>query len=410
MHGRPLIGLIAVATLAVGGAACRDRRSDRRHPPPAGAGAVTDAGAAAAGGPALRARLECQRCHDGTGLAAAPIDKHCVACHQQILRRGDPDAPAADVARWQQHIVSLVAVPPLAGVGGRLRRAWVRDLLLRPVDVRPAMPATMPRLPITAAEADAIAAELVPAEAPPATFDPTAVAAGAALYRRLGCATCHTFTGAAAVGAPAMVARPAEPILLAPDLAITRARFQPGALIPFLRDPRALAPDGVMPGFGLSEVDAGALAAFVMLTPLAAPAPVAPVVRLPPLTRVVRFAEVEDRVFRRICWHCHSSPAYALGDGGAGNTGGFGYRGRGLDLSTSTGVLSGGTDDDGRRRSVLAPLADGTPRLIAHLVARHREVAGELVPGITGMPLGLPPLSLEDIQLVESWIAQGRPL
>jgi hypothetical protein len=25
------------------------------------------------------------------------------------------------------------------------------------------------------------------------------------------------------------------------------------------------------------------------------------------------------------------------------------------------------------------------------------------------MPLGLPPLPLEDIQLVESWIAQGRP-
>jgi hypothetical protein len=28
---------------------------------------------------------------------------------------------------------------------------------------------------------------------------------------------------------------------------------------------------------------------------------------------------------------------------------------------------------------------------------------------VRGMPLGLPPLEPEQIQLVESWIAQGRP-
>jgi hypothetical protein len=28
---------------------------------------------------------------------------------------------------------------------------------------------------------------------------------------------------------------------------------------------------------------------------------------------------------------------------------------------------------------------------------------------VRGMPLGLPPLSSEDIQLVETWIAQGHP-
>ena len=42
-------------------------------------------------------------------------------------------------------------------------------------------------------------------------------------------------------------------------------------------------------------------------------------------------------------------------------------------------------------------------------MARHREVEGEPIDGVTGMPLGLPPVPLEDIQLVESWIAQGRP-
>ena len=41
--------------------------------------------------------------------------------------------------------------------------------------------------------------------------------------------------------------------------------------------------------------------------------------------------------------------------------------------------------------------------------ARHAEEAGRPDPAVRGMPLGLPPIPLEDIQLVESWIAQGRP-
>ena len=39
----------------------------------------------------------------------------------------------------------------------------------------------------------------------------------------------------------------------------------------------------------------------------------------------------------------------------------------------------------------------------------YAEIAGESTGEVRGMPLGLPPMSLEDIQLVESWIAQGRP-
>ena len=69
-------------------------------------------------------------------------------------------------------------------------------------------------------------------------------------------------------------------------------------------------------------------------------------------------------------------------------------------------ILAGYVDERGERRSLFEPLADGTPRLVAALLARHDES------GLTprGMPLGLPPLSAEDIQLVESWVAQGKPL
>jgi len=90
-------------------------------------------------------------------------------------------------------------------------------------------------------------------------------------------------------------------------------------------------------------------------------------------------------------------------------SGGFGFAARGLDLSSYAGIASGSLDEEGRRRSVFAPAAGGTPRLIAQLLARQAEEAGQPVPGVRGMPLGLPALTPEELQLVESWIAQGRP-
>jgi hypothetical protein len=55
------------------------------------------------------------------------------------------------------------------------------------------------------------------------------------------------------------------------------------------------------------------------------------------------------------------------------------------------------------------PLAGGTPRLIAALLARHAESNQTPNSEVRGMPLGLPALSAEQIQLVESWVAQGKP-
>ena len=103
--------------------------------------------------------------------------------------------------------------------------------------------------------------------------------------------------------------------------------------------------------------------------------------------------------------------AYAFGDGGPGNTGGFGFPSRGLNLATYQGISSGIRDrDTGRRMSVFAPGSDGsTPLIVAAMLARHAEIADRPVSGIRGMPLGLPPIPLEDIQRVASWIALGRP-
>ncbi|HEX3344579.1 MAG TPA: cytochrome C oxidase Cbb3, partial [Polyangiaceae bacterium] len=79
-----------------------------------------------------------------------------------------------------------------------------------------------------------------------------------------------------------------------------------------------------------------------------------------------------------------------------------------LNLSDYPSTFAGFLDDTGRRTSVFAATKDGTPHLVAAMLARQREEAGE-EPATRGMPLGLPAASAEDVQLVESWIAQGKP-
>jgi cytochrome c2 len=253
----------------------------------------------------------------------------------------------------------------------------------------------------------------------PVAFSPQQARHGRELYEALGCASCHAFTGVSqrqrdgrystAPGADRTSQPAPAAIELAPDLAWTRSRFQPGRLAAWIADAPRAKPGTLMPRLALSRGQADALAAFIMTTPLPPRSDPEVPARLPVLDREVGYDEVAGRVFRKVCWHCHASPDYARGDGGPGMSGGFGFAGRGLDLSSYTGVAAGSIGPDGRRRSVFAPVQDGTPMLVAHLWARHAEEAGRPVPGIRGMPLGLPALPLEDIRLVESWIVQGRP-
>lgn len=367
----------------------------------------------AAAGRHLMAQFQCNRCHEGTGLPAVPQEQHCVHCHTEILQGTFAVAPET-LKTWQSHLVSLNAVPSLTAAASRLRRQWIASFLLHPHDLRPGLPALMPRLDITPRQAQQIAAALVPREAqgtPSAAGDP---ASGRLLLDSLGCGACHQFTGVpplrnTTAGPPIPPNQLRTAMALAPDLRYTRERFQPAALIPWLRTPSQVKPDTQMPQHPISESQAQDLAAYILTTPLSAqPTPVPPA-RLPILSRRVSFDEVNERVFRRTCWHCHSTAAYAKGDGGPGNTGGFGFKGRGFSVTTYADVASGVLDNQGNRRSVFAKVPDGTPRLLAVLLTRHKELAGEQTPGLRGMPLGLPALSAEQIQLVESWIAQGRP-
>lgn len=365
-------------------------------------------------GAALVAHFECNRCHTGLAAGQPAQEKQCLGCHRAIIEDRF-DAKPETLAKWKGNLQSLNFVPSLTRVGDRLRADWIAEFLQRPHDLRPALPASMPRLAISAEQAQRIAAYLSPAppNAAPATGDP---ARGKARYEALGCATCHRFytsdrPTSGPLSAPITPANMARGLLLAPELSHTRARFRPDALVAWLQHSPKLKPDTAMPDFGLTAQDAGDIAAWITSAPLRAPSlPVA--VQAPvALARKVRWPEVRDRVFRKVCWHCHSDAELAHGDGGPGNTGGFGFGPRGLNLATYQGISSGIRDaKTGARRSVFSAGPDGkTPLIISAMLARHTEANGGVVPGVRGMPLGLPPIALDDIAVVITWISQGRP-
>jgi cytochrome c2 len=414
-------------SLALGAVACRERGSAKEDSrfrasetvAPSPPIALVAASGDATRGASLVREFECNRCHEGTGAAAPPLEKNCTGCHTAILS-GKLGADSEARERWQSHIHHFVTLPALGTAKDKFRSSWVARFLLEPHDLRPGLEETMPRLGLSLAQARDIAAHLAPLDASEPERPPGDLERGRRLLETKGCGTCHRMSGVPALhGSPLAVhlddARLATAIRLAPDLAAARERLLPGYVERWLARPSAVDPGALMPDIPLSNSEVRDIAAYILTTPLAAgpatEAPAKPFARLPLLTRPVLFAEVKARVFRHTCWHCHSDPDYAIGDGGPGNTGGFGFRGKGIDLAEHETILAGFVDENGARKSLFVPeTPEGDNRLVRALLARHAEEAGRPVAGVRGMPLGLPALPAEEIQLIESWIAQGRPL
>lgn len=357
---------------------------------------------------------QCNRCHDGSGHPAAAQNKHCVHCHKDIVEDRF-QAPAASIARWKPRVKELADAPSLEASNKRLSRKWVERYLLQPADLRPHLHQYMPRLAITAEDARDIAAYLVPDLDPPKSTEIADgdLGKGRQLLETKGCGSCHVFTGVAAIASsapPAMDGREFDRgRKLAPDLRFARDRMSKAKMIAWLRDPKAIKSDTPMPKITLSEAEVKDLAAYILYAETKDPPPKPKLTRLPVLDRKVTFKEVDEKVFHRTCWHCHSEPDYAIGDGGPGNSGGLGFKPRGLNLSDYNGIAAGYLDDKGERASIFSKDGENVPRLVRALLARHEEEAGAETGPVRGMPLGYDPLSAEDIQLVESWVAQGRP-
>jgi cytochrome c len=366
----------------------------------------------AARGKALVAQYECNRCHEGTGHAAPKLDQDCVRCHEQIAT-GKFGANKAKLSEWQAHVAPYRDVPSLNELGARVRPAWIRDYLLKPHDLRPNLAQTMPRLKLSPEQARDIATYLVAGAPAPSTItvsaEPAHVARGRALMTERGCVGCHQMTGAG-LSAPPRVEPAPRTLGLAPDLRFARERAEPAVLARWLLDPTRVKHDAVMPNLALSVADASDLAAFLSFSVLEPAIASELPTRLPLLTRRVGYDEVNQRVFAVTCRHCHTNPDLAGGDGGPGNTGGFGFAPRKIDFSSYQGIQSGGVDAQGNRVSLFAKTSEGVPRLVAALMQRAREERGGASDEVRGMPLGLPALTPEQIQLVESWVEQGRPL
>jgi cytochrome c2 len=288
-------------------------------------------------------KYECNRCHDGTGHDPAPLDKHCVHCHQRIILK-TYDAKPELLAKWERNLPHLREVPSLTAAGARLRRGWVEAFIKSPHDLRPGLTAEMPRLELTDADARDLATYLVPDDGAPYALDGASAERGRKLVETRACGGCHVLSGAPALPASPPSGEPRDrdkSVSLAPDLRHVQGKWKAGPLVAWLVDPKKVKPDAVMPATGLTEPEARDVALYLLTARLEPEAPYVPKARLPVLERAVTWAEVETKIFRRTCWHCHSDPDYAIGDGGPGNTGGFGFAGVGLNVATYQGILSG---------------------------------------------------------------------
>lgn len=391
----------------------------------------------AARGRAVMEAAQCNRCHAvsdvsgaGRGIAAAEEASGCVSCHVWILStKGDPEAIAAqretfpDWDRYLDSIVHFRRLPDLGTLTRRVDPAFVRAFLDAPFDLRPHLDETMIPVRLSAADKDAVVAYLSALSGDAGVRHGAAkgeevsaarVAAGRARFVASGCATCHRVGGEVLVpGFDAKFYRAmGDQALLAPDLAYVGRRVPRDTLVRFIVDPRSVDPRSTMPVMGLDRAAADEIADFVLhgvrgVTPEVSA--VRSVDDVPLLARKVTYDEVRDEVLGQICVHCHMAPESNAGDGGAGNTGGLGFVGLGLDLESYAGIRRG-VLRGGKRVSVVEPPAPGeSPLLLAALLRRHREVGTKLDGKQPGMPLGLPPLPVEQLSLVRTWLAQGAP-
>ncbi|MFT7519158.1 MAG: mono/diheme cytochrome c family protein [Kiritimatiellia bacterium] len=345
---------------------------------------------------------DCNRCHHVPDVADAGRLDSCEGCHVWIRSVASDPAKRSKAMeifplweRYEKSVVSYMEVPSLRAAMARLEPAWVRSYLADPHDLRPNLPESMPRLGLDDVQIEAIvgafAAHQVQVSSTPEPVRAN-VEIGQELFKNKGCMACHTF---GALHTTAVVP-------LAPDLAHTRDRMSNDHVVAWIMDPKSISEQATMPSFGLTLEEATAVRDYLVLADLNAPLAVQRSRDIAPQESPVTYAEVEERVFGRICIHCHMNPETNQGRAGPGNAGGFGWPATGIQLETPAGI---------------AAVADKIPEaLLRRVDEQHRDVvtAGQLPPHVQrpdrpGMPLGLPALSDQDIALVLGWIEQGMP-
>ncbi|HEX8915428.1 MAG TPA: c-type cytochrome [Humisphaera sp.] len=211
-------------------------------------------------------------------------DLRCTRCHttpEMALLSGPTSQPTA---AWQRMPEATADAPDLSSIGSRLNKDWVAAWVNNPHALRPT--AHMPRLFAPAAGGDDAAIDPRAADvaaylatlagaAPTAKFESTdeKVALGGQLFTHLNCIVCHEQPGAqanAAGAAPGAAPEPdpnADPTDAPPvrvPLKLVKAKYQPAALVEFLKNPAERFHWIRMPNFKFTDAEAEAVAAFLL--------------------------------------------------------------------------------------------------------------------------------------------------
>jgi mono/diheme cytochrome c family protein len=175
--------------------------------------------------------------------------------------RADGEGPVLLRALWQPDIASApmpfpaqggewardTEVTGLGAIGARARPSWIRQWVTRPHDLKPGtrMPALLrdPGDDETVEDLVHFLASLGgPIEEPDHELDDNLVNTGEALFHTVGCFACHEATALGPLG----------------------DKTTPGALAAFLLDPVSVRPSGRMPAQRLTELEAEAIASYLI--------------------------------------------------------------------------------------------------------------------------------------------------
>lgn len=353
-------------------------------------------------GLAVMQGAQCAACHTIPGVAAPDRTESCVGCHAWV--KGVAQSPQARAVameifpkweRYERNVRSYAYVPDLGAAAARLDPDWWAGFLKDPHDLRPGLDETMVRVNLSDRDLAAVTgwvrsqARTFPARPAP---DAANVVRGEELFASRGCTACHTF-GARHVG---------PGVATAPDLRHARDRMTDDAIVAWILAPSSVSPGATMPTMGLGVEEAVAVRDYLVLAdPGGAPA-AREFAAVTPVTRPVKWAEVEERVFGKICAHCHMDPAQNEGRRGPGNAGGFGWPATGIELQTPASIRKNGD-------AIVAAMLRRRDEITRDHVAPGEVPAVITRPEKPGMPLGLPAIPDEDIALVMGWLAQGGP-
>lgn len=169
---------------------------------------------------------------------------NCVACHQRGELGGVPAHRDAYFTGRDENLGDQGRLPPsLTGVGAKLKRDWLRDVIVNGASARPYLNTRMPKF--GAAAAEPLVDWLKQMDTlPPAEFTrvgredkPHEIGRELAGSKALNCIACHTFRG-----------KSASPIR-ALDLMTMTERLEENWFHHYLAHPQRFSPLTIMPGF-----------------------------------------------------------------------------------------------------------------------------------------------------------------